>query len=147
MEVLMGVRIALAVEDDEILGCYPVMAELRPHVSPGEFLDRVRRQMEIAGYGLAYVSDGEVKAVGGFRISECLAWGRFMYVDDLVSRDGERSKGYGGLLFDWLVAHARGEGCEQFHLDSGVQRFAAHRFYLTKRMFIEAHHFGLKLNG
>jgi GNAT superfamily N-acetyltransferase len=70
-----------------------------------------------------------------------------MYVDDLVSKEGERSKGYGGQLFDWLVEYARSEGCDQFHLDSGVQRFAAHRFYLTKRMSIEAHHFGLKLKG
>jgi len=143
----MDVRIALAVGDDEIRSCYSVMSELRPHVAPEDFLPRVRRQMEIAGYKLAYIADGEVKAVAGFRISECLAWGTFMYVDDLVSKEGERSKGYGGQLFDWLVEYARGEGCEQFHLDSGVQRFAAHRFYLAKRMSIEAHHFGLKLRG
>ncbi|HEX8283024.1 MAG TPA: GNAT family N-acetyltransferase [Pyrinomonadaceae bacterium] len=140
-------RIALAVEDDEIQNCYAVMAELRPHVAPEDFLPRVRRQMELAGYKLAYLSDGEVTAVAGFRVSECLAWGRFMYVDDLVSKDGERSKGYGGQLFDWLVEYARGEGCDQFHLDSGVQRFAAHRFYLNRRMFIEGHHFGLKLKA
>ena len=143
----MDVRIALAVGDEEIRSCYAVMSELRPHVSAEDFLPRVRRQMEIAGYKLAYLADGEVKAVAGFRVSECLAWGRFMYVDDLVSKDGERSKGYGGQLFDWLVEYARGEGCDQFHLDSGVQRFAAHRFYLAKRMSIEAHHFGLKLKG
>jgi GNAT superfamily N-acetyltransferase len=143
----MDVRIALAVGDEEIRSCYAVMSELRPHVSAEDFLSRVRRQMETAGYKLAYLSDGEVKAVAGFRVSECLAWGRFMYVDDLVSKDGERSKGYGGQLFDWLVEYARGEGCDQFHLDSGVQRFAAHRFYLAKRMSIEAHHFGLKLKG
>lgn len=141
----MDVRIALAVEDEEIRSCYPVMAVLRPHVSAEEFVPRVRRQMEVAGYKLAYLADGEVKAVAGFRVSECLAWGKFVYVDDLVSGEGERSKGYGGQLFDWLVEFARGEGCDQFHLDSGVHRFAAHRFYLIKRMFIEAHHFGLKL--
>ena len=141
----MSLRIAVAVEDDEILSCHAVMSELRPHVPAEDFLPRVRRQMEIAGYKLAYRADGEVKAVAGFRISECLAWGRFMYVDDLVSKDGERSKGYGGQLFDWLVDYARGEGCDQFHLDSGVHRFAAHRFYLAKRMSIDAHHFGLKL--
>lgn len=143
----MDVRIALAVEDEEIQDCYAVMAELRPHVTAEEFLPRIRRQMETDGYKLAYLADGEVKAVGGFRVSECLAWGKFVYVDDLVSKEGERSKGYGGQLFDWLVEYARSEGCEQFHLDSGVQRFAAHRFYLTKRMSIEAHHFGLKLRG
>ena len=143
----MSGRVTLAVEDEEIQSCYAVMAELRPHVAAEEFVARVRRQMESAGYRLAYLWDGGVKAVAGFRVSECLAWGKFVYVDDLVSKEGERSKGYGGQLFDWLVEYARGAGCEQFHLDSGVQRFAAHRFYLTKRMFIEAHHFGLKLKG
>lgn len=141
----MSGRIFLAKEDHEIKSCYPVMAELRPHVEPDEFLLRVRRQAEIAGYKLACVVDGEVKAVAGFRISECLAWGKFLYVDDLVSKDGDRSKGYGGALFDWLVEYALEEGCEQFHLDSGVQRFAAHRFYLNKRMIIDCHHFGSKL--
>jgi len=139
-------RIALAEEDQEIESCYAVMAELRPHVQPREFLARVKRQFEIAGYRLAYLADEEVKAVAGFRISECLAWGKFLYVDDLVSKSDDRSKGFGGALFDWLVEYAKQEKCDQFHLDSGVQRFAAHRFYLHKRMIIEAHHFGLKLN-
>lgn len=144
----MSENIFLAKDDDEIRSCYPVMVELRPHVQPDEFLVRVRRQQEIAGYELAYVADevdGEVKAVAGFRISESLAWGKYLYVDDLVSKSGERSKGYGGNLFDWLVGYAKENNCDQFHLDSGVQRFAAHRFYLIKRMLIEGHHFGLKL--
>ena len=141
----MSAKILLAREDHEIQSCYAVMAELRPHVRKDEFVRRVKRQAEIAGYQLAYLLDEEVKAVAGFRISECLAWGKFLYVDDLVSKSGERSKGYGGALFDWLVEHARAENCDQFHLDSGVQRFDAHRFYLIKRMSIDAHHFGLKL--
>src|SRR5918912_368320 len=98
----MSMKISLAFEDGEIQDCYPVMAELRPHVSAEDFLPRVRRQMEADGYKLAYLADGEVKAVAGFRVSECLAWGKFVYVDDLVSKEGERSKGYGGRLFDWL---------------------------------------------
>ncbi|MGZ5001726.1 MAG: GNAT family N-acetyltransferase, partial [Chthoniobacterales bacterium] len=31
-------------------------------------------------------------------------------------------------------------------LDSGVQRFDAHRFYLMKRMKISSHHFSLELD-
>jgi hypothetical protein len=143
----MSVKILLATSDDEIKACYPVMAELRPHVRSDEFLERVKRQAEIAGYSLACVIDDEVKAVAGFRISENLAWGKFLYVDDLVSKARERSKGYGGALFDWLVKHAKENDCDQFHLDSGVHRFDAHRFYLIKRMAIESHHFGLKLKG
>ena len=145
----MGQNIFLAKGDDEIRSCYAVMAELRPHVSAEEFLSRIRRQQEIAGYELAGITaeaGGEVKAVAGFRISENLAWGKFLYVDDLVSKSDDRSKGYGGALFDWLVEYARSNDCDQLHLDSNVQRFAAHRFYLVKRMNIQAYHFGLKLN-
>jgi GNAT superfamily N-acetyltransferase len=141
----MTTNILLATSDEEIDACYPVMSELRVHLNRGEFLTRVKRQTEIAGYRLAYAIDKEVKAVAGFRISESLVWGKYLYVDDLVSRSDDRSKGYGGALFDWLVAHGREKNCDQLHLDSGVQRFDAHRFYLMKRMDIQAHHFGLKL--
>jgi GNAT superfamily N-acetyltransferase len=145
----MSHNIFLAKDDEQIRSCYAVMAELRPHVTSDEFLTRVRRQQEIAGYEIAAITDGtgEVKAVAGFRISECLAWGKFLYVDDLVSKGDDRSKGYGGALFDWVVEHAKKHDCDQFHLDSGVHRFAAHRFYLVKRMSIEGHHFGMKLKG
>ena len=56
-----------------------------------------------------------------------------------------RSAGYGGQLFDWLVERARAEGCRTLELDSGVQRFDAHRFYLVRRMSIVSHHFRLVL--
>ena len=137
--------VSLARNDEEIQICFDVMAALRPHLKREEFVSRIRRQQEGSGYELAYLAAGTVKAVAGFRISECLAWGKFLYVDDLVTGSSDRSEGYGGMLFDWLVDYARTAGCDEFHLDSGVQRFDAHRFYLRKRMAIEAHHFGLKL--
>lgn len=137
--------VSLARNDQEIQSCFDVMAALRPHLKREEFVSRIRRQQQGSGYELAYLAAGTVKAVAGFRISECLAWGKFLYVDDLVAGSSDRSQGYGGILFDWLVDYARAAGCDEFHLDSGVQRFDAHRFYLRKRMAIEAHHFGLKL--
>ena len=69
-----------------------------------------------------------------------------MYVDDLVADESSRSQGHGGALFDWLVRHAKESACSQLHLDSGVQRFSAHRFYLAKRMQIVCHHFSLELS-
>jgi hypothetical protein len=43
------------------------------------------------------------------------------------------------------VNEAKARNCDQLHLDSGVQRFGAHRFYLASRMDIIAHHFTMKL--
>jgi GNAT superfamily N-acetyltransferase len=135
-----------ATTDEAIAQCFPVMRELRTHLAnEGAFIEQVRRQAA-HGYRLTAVAVGnEVRAVAGWRISENLAWGRFMYVDDLVTSDPERSRGHGGVLLDWLIEEARREGCAEFHLDSGVQRFAAHRFYLKHRMNITSHHFGLVL--
>jgi GNAT superfamily N-acetyltransferase len=142
----MTLRIKTADSDQEITSCFLVMAELRPHLQADEFSQRVKRQQSLAGYRLAFVeAAGDVKAVAGFRTSESLAWGKHVYVDDLVTKSGERSRGYGKALFDWLVAYAKEQGCDQLHLDSGVQRFPAHRFYLTNRMDITSHHFALKL--
>ena len=139
-------EIKIAESDEEIRDCYPVMAELRPHLEPVEFLERIKRQTENSGYRLVYLWDGErVKSVGGFRVGEWLAGGKYLEIEDLVSKSGERSKNYGGRLFDWIVDFARREACAQIRLVSHVRRFGAHRFYLQKRMIIEAHYFSMEL--
>lgn len=138
-------EICEARSDQEILRCFGVMLELRPHLVENEFVTRIRRQMK-ESYRLVYAAqDGEVAAVAGYRLEEMLNRGPAMYVDDLVSSERVRGKGFGSKLFDWLVQRARDAGCARFHLDSGVHRFEAHRFYLHKGMDITAHHFSMKL--
>jgi GNAT superfamily N-acetyltransferase len=134
--------------DREILRCFPLMAQLRPHLKREEFVDRVRRQHRMAGYTLIYLeAEKRVRSLAGFRISECLYSGRYLYVDDLVTDSKTQGRGYGGKLFDWMVREAKRNQCHALTLDSGVQRFSAHRFYLQKRMDITCHHFSLKLAG
>ena len=141
----MSSRITIAQSELEILNCYPVMAELRPHIQQDEFLPMVKRLAEIAGFQLAYLTDGEIKAVAGFRISEWLAGGKYLEIEDLATKSGERSKGYGGDLFDWLVEYAKENNCRQVRLVSHVSRLDAHRFYLRKGMNLEAHYFSMNL--
>ena len=141
----MNRKVNLAESEREILDCYPVMAELRPHIQRDEFVSTVKRLTEIADYQLAYLTDGGIKAVAGFRISEWLASGKYLEIEDLVATSGERSKGYGGDLFDWLVKHAEENDCYQIRLVSRVIRSDAHRFYLNKRMTIEAYYFSRQL--
>lgn len=141
----MNSKITVAQSEQEILNCYSVIAELRPHIRPNEFLPLVKRLAEIAGLRLAYLTEGEVKAVAGFRISEWLAGGKYLEIEDLVAKSGERSKGYGGKLFDWLVEHAKENDCQQVRLVSRVSRVNAHRFYLQKGMNLEAHYFSMNL--
>lgn len=136
-------NIHIATTDIGIIACYPVMRELRPHIAEEQFLSRVRGQ-ERADYRLAYIQEPTgVVAVAGFRVSENLAWGRFLYVDNLVTLTGHRSKGYGAKLLAWLKEKATVEACEQMYLDSGIQRKEAHRFYeregmtMTSLQFVE----------
>jgi GNAT superfamily N-acetyltransferase len=142
----MQYKIAEALTGAEILRCFPVMRQLRTHFEDEQkFVEQVERQ-RAGGYRMAFLEDATgVRAVAGFRMSESLFAGRFCYVDDLVTDETGRSLGNGGALFDWLAGEARAAGCVKLELDSGVQRFAAHRFYLTKRMIISSHHFSLEL--
>jgi GNAT superfamily N-acetyltransferase len=134
-------NILIATTDSEIAACYPVMRELRPHIEEENFLSRVRNQ-EVAGYRLAFVEHaGGLVAVAGFRVGENLAWGRFLYVDDLVTLPAHRSKGVGASLLSWLREFAAKEGCQQVHLDSGMQRKDAHRFYEREGMSVASFHF------
>ena len=142
----MNATIGLAETAEEIARCYDVMRELRTHIStPEEFVERVQRQYR-DGYRLAFLeTEGIVRALAGYRIYELLFSGRTLYIDDLVTQESERSRGFGGRLFDWVVEESRREKCTALTLDSGVQRFDAHRFYLLKRMKIASHHFTLDL--
>jgi GNAT superfamily N-acetyltransferase len=143
----MNLRVALAETREEVARCFPVMRELRTMLADEvEFVERVARQ-QTGGFRLAYVEEAdEIRAVAGFRYLESLVCGRFLYVDDLVTRAVDRSRGFGEKLLNWLTSEARAAGCAELHLDSGVQRFEAHRFYLTQRMRITAHHFTLPLS-
>ena len=136
----------LAETPEEIRRCFGVMSQLRPHVAEAEFVPRVEAQRK-QGYRLAYTEDqGEVVAVGGYRVMEMLASGRTMYVDDLVTDGSRRSRGYGKAMLDWLQAQAREVGCETFSLDSGTHRQEAHAFYFRERMRVTSFHFVKKLN-
>ena len=137
-------RIDIARRPAAIGRCYEVMRELRPQFTERKkFVEQVRRQQR-DGYLLAFVeAGGEVRAVAGYRFLESLYSGRFLYVDDLVTRESDRSAGYGGKLLDWLVQAARENKCDNLELDSGVQRFDAHRFYFAKRMKIASYHFSM----
>ena len=120
---MSAIRIGLAETDEEILECHAVMAELRPHVGRAELLERVRRQQR-EGYRLLALREGSVVvAVAGFRVGHNLAWGRYLYVDDLVTAERLRSTGHGQRLMDWLREHDGGErlsGDAQSGLESAL---------------------------
>ena len=138
-------KIKIAETEKEIENCYAVISELRPHLSLEEYAAQVFRQIKESNFRLVYLKDKEIKAVAGIRIAEWLAGGKNLEIEDFVTTESARSKGYGGELFDWIVEYARSENCKEIKLVSHVKRYGAHRFYLNKRMNIIAHYFSLEI--
>jgi GNAT superfamily N-acetyltransferase len=136
-----------AVSDDDFARVFPVVQVLRPHIGSARILiERARRQQQQAGWRLVYVEDdGEPVAVASFRISEWLAWGKSLYVDDLVALESHRGKGFAEALMRWMEDLAVREGCAEFHLDSGTHRLGAHRFYHRLKLSISSFHFSRRL--
>jgi|ERR1035437_345466 GNAT superfamily N-acetyltransferase len=145
----MSWNITIAVTDAEILATHDLIGQLHPHLRPmqqGDYLRTVRRQEAELGFQLAVLREGEgIVCVAGFRFSRSLGWGRFLYVDDLVTNEGFRSQGAGKAMFAWLVEKARQAHCD-LRLDCALHRHDAHRFYLRERMDIACFHFRLGLN-
>ena len=137
--------ICLASSDTEIAACFPVMHALRPHLDEAGFVPRIRA-LEASGYRLAGMYEsGMPVAVAGFRLGESLAWGRYLYVDDLVTLPEHRSQGHGARLLAWLGDYAAQAGCTQLHLDSGVQRKDEHRFYEREGLQLASYHFARRI--
>jgi GNAT superfamily N-acetyltransferase len=135
--------IHLASSEAELRAISPVLLQLRPAFTEATLIAKIKEQQR-DGFRIAYLEiDGSVACVAGFRIGTKLAWGKHLYIDDLVTAEVFRSRGAGARMIAWLKAHAQEHGCSQLHLDSGVQRFQAHRFYFREGFNIASHHFSI----
>jgi len=95
---------------------------------------------------LALREAGTVRAVATYRVMNTLYCGRMLYVDDLVTDERLRSRGYGARLVARLKDEARALGCTQLQLISNVKREDAHRFYFREGLGIECFHFRATLD-
>ena len=126
------------------------LLELRPQRGPAPALVSRADAQRSSGYrlfGSFEPGEEDAAAVAGFRVVETLAWGRMLYVDDLVTRADRRGRGHGGALMRRLAVEACRERCEQLHLDSGVgpERADAHRLYFNSGLRISSYHFSREL--
>jgi len=145
---MMRLEIVIAeVEPAQVASTWPVMKQLRPHLDLDRYRSVVARMRITDGFRLAAASvGGKVGAVAGFRTMEMLYCGRILSIDDLVSDETMRSKGLGKALLDWLSLEAHRLGCGQIHLDSGLHRLDAHRFYERESFKKTAFHFAAKVD-
>ena len=107
-----------------------ILRELYPWLDEGNYT-ALLGEMVADGYRQFALrnEDGEVVAVAGVAVHVNIYYGRYLYVYDLVVRERERSKGYGGLLMDHVEAIGRREGCETAALAVSLDREGAQRLY------------------
>lgn len=137
--------IDLPIESPRWVSALPVLQELRPHLTRAGLEHVLHAGAEQGPWFLGAFTDGVCLGIAGFRLIINTSAGRKLYVDDLVVTAAQRSHGVGSHLLSELTMRARGLGCAQIDLDSGVQRFDAHRFYLAHGFQIRSHHFALRL--
>lgn len=130
----------LSLDDDAaVLAAFPLMRELRPHVtSADELLARVAR-MRRQGYRILGARDkGQLVALAGYRLQENLVYGPFLYVDDLVVTGDSRGGRWGARLLDALAHQGRREGALRLVLDTGLANSLAQRFYFRQGLLTSA---------
>ena len=130
--------------DGDVSLCWPVFHQLRPHLTEAEFTRRWEIQRQ-DGYQMVFIeSEGVVVAAAGFRFLNTMAWGKILYLDDLIALQTEHGRGWGSALLKWLQEHAKTQHCDGMHLDTGYQRHAAHKAYLRNGFEFNCHHLAWK---
>lgn len=140
----MGAMVARELFAGETMAAADALLCLREAAGPAERLvARIDELQRPEGYRLVASFDeaGKAVAAGGFRANHNLAWGHFLYVDDLSTLPEARGDGHATALLRWIFDEAVRLRCGQVHLDSGTERHAAHRLYLGVGMHISSHHF------
>lgn len=134
------------VNRDDLSLCYALMRQLRPHLADfAEFAQRWQTQTAESYRLVALWDNGQVVTLAGYRIQHNLVHARHLYVDDLVTRDDLRGKGYGERLLDWLKREAQRLECGKLILDTPLSNVLGHRFYYRQGLVASALRFNIPL--
>lgn len=128
--------------DTDVAACFGVMQQLRAHLrTPEDLIARIMIQ-RAQGYRLLALMDADrAVAVAGYRVLDNLIYGRFLYVDDLVTDARERGRGHGERLIEALREIARNAQCAKLVLDTGLSNALAQRFYFRVGLLAHGLHF------
>lgn len=132
----------LTTSEKDIERIYPILHQLRDHLSKEDFAERYVETFEASSYRIIGVMVGDdLRAIAGFRFILNMAVGYALYIDDLVVSSEWRSEGYGAALVKYLEGVAIAIGVDAIRLDSAVHRLDAHRFYEREGFYFYSKHF------
>ncbi len=121
--------IALNFEKDASV-FYGLLTQLRPHLSFEDFKEIYFEANKADGYQLIGLEDNhELVGTIGFRILHDFVHGKHLYIDDLVTSESHRSKGYGAILLEYAEKVAKDHGCRNLRLCTGIENERGKIFY------------------
>jgi ribosomal protein S18 acetylase RimI-like enzyme len=113
--------------DESAFEFFELLKELRPHLTFPLFLEI---KNEASSYNLIGLKSGnQLVALMGYRIISDFVHGRHLYIDDLVTSQEFRSKGYGEKLLNRAEFLAKENMCSNLRLCTGIDNKNAMRFY------------------
>lgn len=115
----------------------PLHRSLRAQL-PADYEAYMHRMFAEGAEMAVLLADGAVRSLAVYRSHHTTFHGFRFYVDDLVTDEAERGRGFGTLMLAWCERRARERGCDTFDLESGVQRPRTHRFYFREGLTIFA---------
>jgi GNAT superfamily N-acetyltransferase len=125
----------------EFLQGFPLIKQLNPSLTKPVFKHRLKA-MRAQGYRcIAMIEKGQYIAISGFWHSTRFWCGDFIEMDNLVVKEGIRSKGIGKKLVNWIEKEAKRKGCDVINLNCYVSSYDAHRFYAREGFIIKGYHF------
>lgn len=65
--------------------------------------------------------------------------------DHVFIKSGYQNRGFGKQIFEFIFDYSRKKGCETSELNSYVQNFRSHKFYMNHGYVIKGYHFLKKL--
>jgi GNAT superfamily N-acetyltransferase len=139
-------KILEAENDDDVRKCWHSFSQLRKNILSEDAFFRRWDIQKREGYKIIFIErNSKVIAAAGYRLMNTMAWGKILYIDDLIAHESERGNGYGSILLSHLKGLAETLNCDSVHLDTGYQRHAAHKAYLRNGFTLNCHHMELSL--
>jgi ribosomal protein S18 acetylase RimI-like enzyme len=118
------------VESKDFKSIFPLMAQLRPHLSETEFLNLLSEAQKTSDYRLVgFYQNSQCVGLMGYRILTDFVHGKHVYIDDLVVDESLRSSGIGAKLLQHAKDVAKQNGCTRLRLCTGPENKKGMAFY------------------
>jgi len=119
-----------------LIEAHDIYRQLRPHLPTDQraYIDQIRNICRTGPVRIivAIKNDDEKKEVFGlalYRVTRNVKYSEYIYCDDLVTNENNRSLGVGRCLINYMKNEGEKLGIDRLTLDSGCQRGRAHKFY------------------